>query len=226
MLHKLLKNSALLILGILFLYSCQESDLGTTPTNQQSQSVKDDQLINNDDFENDENFANDLNLHRRSAKKKFEHGPIVIIDGEQYYLAPGAPDGPNGATDIPGHFWRQISKNRLQGRHYNTGPFGKANWWSSDAPDGALLYIVHGIIDTWSMEKAKHYAKIGIVHYHEFVRVDDGTKHPTKILWFRHIAVRSFTLDGGPHPEMGHQVKPGIDWQFIPNGMMPYDPNS
>jgi len=214
MLHNLFKTSALLILSILFLYSCQESDLATAPAKQQSQSVT------------DAEFTEDINLSKISDRGEFVHGPVVMIDGEEYYLAPGAPDGPNGATDIPGHFWKQITPNRIQGRHYNTGPFGKASWWSSDAPDGALLYVVNGIIDTWSMEKAKRYAKTGVMHYHEFVRVSDGTKHPTKILWFRHIAVLSFTLDGGPHPELAHEVTPGIDWEFIPNGMMPYNPEN
>lgn len=215
MLSKLLKTSSLLILGFLFLYSCQQNPVG----NEQAQPQQN-QTLNNASI-------SDITIpEEESLLGEFVHGPVVMIDGEEYYLAPGAPDGPNGATDIPGHYWRQITDDRLQGKHYNTGPFGKSKWWSSDAPDGALLYVVQGIIDTWSMEKAKRYAKTGIVHYHEFVRVSDGKKHPTKILWFRHIAVRSFTLDGGPHPEFGHEVKPGVDFEFIPNGMMPYDPES
>lgn len=36
--------------------------------------------------------------------KGFVHGPVVNIDGSDYYLAV-APDGPDGATDIPGHYW-------------------------------------------------------------------------------------------------------------------------
>lgn len=159
------------------------------------------------------------------AAKGFVHGIIVNLDGEDYYLA-GAPDGPGGATDIPGHYWAQGkgNPNRLVGKHYNTGPFGASQWWSSDAPDGELLYIVHGIIDTWSMEKAEWYASRGYVHYHEFVRVSDGTLHPEKVLWLKHIARTSFTLDGGPHPELSHDVTPGVDYEFIPNGLMPYIP--
>ena len=215
MLRKLLKTGAILFLGILFLYSCQQS-----PVENNQAQVQSNQILNKDKISKGEL------TQETPLLGEFIHGPIVMIDGEEYYLAPGAPDGPNGATDIPGHYWRQISANRLQGKHYNTGPFGKPSWWSSDAPNGALLYLVQGIIDTWSKEKAKRYAKKGIVHYHEFVRVSDGKKHPTKILWFRHIAVRSFTLDGGPHPEFGHEVEPGVDFEFIPNGMMPYDPES
>jgi hypothetical protein len=157
------------------------------------------------------------------SKKSFVHAIIVNIDGEDYYLA-GAPDGPDGATDIPGHYWTMAGQKQLVGKHYNEGPFGASQWWSSDAPDGELLYIVHGIIDTWSVEKAEKYAARGYVHYHEFLRVSDGVLHPTKVVWLRHTARTSFNLDGGPHPELAHEVSPGIDSDFIPNGMMPYSP--
>jgi len=93
-----------------------------------------------------------------------------------------------------------------------------------DAPDGALLYRVKSIIDTWSEQKAKWYAKRGFTHYHEFVKVADGTVHPTKVIWLRHIAIRNFTLDGGPAPQFAHEVRRGIDFEFIPNYMNPYDP--
>lgn len=153
----------------------------------------------------------------------FEHAPIIDVAGEDYYPA-GAPDGPDEATDIPGHYWQQAGPTRLVGKHYNTGPFGASSWWSSNAPDGELLYVVNGIIDTWSPAKAKNYAKRGYVHYHELVSVADGTLHPTKVVWLKHTAVASFTLDGGPHPELSHDVTPGVDTDFIPNGMMPYNP--
>ena len=155
--------------------------------------------------------------------KGFTHAIIVDVDGIDYYLD-GAPDGPDGATDIPGHFWVQAGPNRLVGKHYNTGPFGAPQWWSSDAPDGKLLYIVHAIIDTWSAEKAAAYASLGYVHYHELVSVAEGTLHPTKVLWLKHTARTSFTLDRGPHPELSHEVTPGVDHAFIPNGAMPYTP--
>jgi hypothetical protein len=153
----------------------------------------------------------------------FAHGPIINIDGEDYYMA-GAPDGPDGATDIPGHYWNQAGPKQFVGKHYNTGPFGAPKWWSSNADNGELLYIIHGIIDTWSMKKAEMYAKKGYMHYHEFVRVSDGEEHPTKIVWLKHTARTSFNLNGGPHPELDHAVSPGIDYEFIPNGMMPYNP--
>ena len=154
----------------------------------------------------------------------FTHAPVIDVDGVEYYMA-GAPDGPGGATDIPGHYWVQAGPRRVVGKHYNTGPFGKASWWSSGAPDGELLYIVNGIIDTWSKEKAMSYAARGYVHYHELLRVSDGDEHPDKVVWLKHTARTSFDLDGGPHPELGHDVTPGVDYEFIPNGMMPYTPH-
>ena len=139
----------------------------------------------------------------------------------------GAPDGPGGASDIPGHYWNQAGPKNLVGKHYNTGPFGAPKWWSSDAADGELLYIVHGIIDTWSADKAEKYAARGYVHYHEFLSASDGTTpHPEKVVWLRHTARTSFTRDGGPHPELGHDVTPGVDYDSIPIGMMPYNPES
>lgn len=151
----------------------------------------------------------------------FTHGIAVTVDGDAYYLA-GAPDGPGGAMDIPGHYWVQTGPSQLQGKHFNIGPFGAERWWSSDAPDGTLLYTVHGIIDTWSPENASRYARLGYVHYHELVRVSDGALHPSKVVWLRHVAVTRFLLDGGPHPEFAHTVRPGIDFDFIPNGVVPY----
>ena len=159
------------------------------------------------------------------AAHGFIQAPVVTVDGVNYWFD-GAPDGPGGAKDIPGHYWAQGNgSNQLVGKHYNTGPFGASQWWSSDAPDGGLLYIVHAIIDTWSAEKAAWYASRGYVHYHELVQTSDGTtKHPTKVVWLKHTARTSFTLDGGPHPELSHAVTPGIDFQFIPNGTTPYSP--
>jgi selenium-binding protein 1 len=151
----------------------------------------------------------------------FTHAPVLDVDGEEYYMA-GAPDGSGGATDIPGHYWVQAGPNQVVGKHYNTGPFGAAQWWSSDALDGRLLYVVHGIIDTWSPEKAEAYAARGYVHYHELLSAEDGEEHPTTVVWLRHTARTSFNLDGGPHPELDHEVTPGVDYDFIPNYMMPY----
>ena len=73
-------------------------------------------------------------------------GKIIILPVQQMV--------PDGSKDIPGHYWNMAGKNQLVGKHFNTGPFGASQWWSSDADDGALLYMVHAIIDTWSPEKA------------------------------------------------------------------------
>jgi selenium-binding protein 1 len=158
-----------------------------------------------------------------ASAKGFIHALVIDVDGEGYYMA-GAPDGPNGTTDIPGHYWVQAGPNQLVGKHYNTGPFGTPSWWSSDAADGAYLFKVHGIIDTWSPEKAETYAASGYVHYHELVNVSDESLHPTKVVWLKHTSVSSFNFDGGPHPELAHEVTPGVDYNFIPNGSMPYNP--
>jgi selenium-binding protein 1 len=153
----------------------------------------------------------------------FTHGIVINVDGTDYYLG-GAPDGPGGAIDVPGHYWAQAGPDQLVGKHYNTGPFGAPSWWSSDAPNGELLYIVHAVIDTWSEEKAEAYAAQGYVHYHELVTVADGTLHPDKVVWLKHIARTSFNLDGGPHPELAHEVTPGIDFEFVNNYFVPYSP--
>jgi len=156
------------------------------------------------------------------AAKGFVHGIVINLDGDDYYLA-GAPDGPGGAIDVPGHYWVQAGKNQLVGKHYNTGPFGASQWWTSDAPDGELLFVVHGIIDTWSEEKAEWYASRGYVHYHEFVKVSNPSiNHPNKVLWLKHTARTSFDFDGGPRPDLAHYVTPGVDYQFMPNYAIPY----
>lgn len=156
--------------------------------------------------------------------QSFTHAPVVRVDGKDYWFD-GAPDGPGGAKDVPGHEWAQVKRNQLEGRHYNTGPFGAPKWWSSDSDNGTLLYEVDAIIDTWSLSKAAQYASRGYVHYHELVLTSDGiTKHPKKVVWLKHTAVDSFTLDGGPHPELSHPVTPGIDYHFINNWFMPYSP--
>lgn len=146
------------------------------------------------------------------------------IDGEDYYFF-GPADGKDDAKDVPGHYWVQAGKNKVVGKHYNTGPFGDPYWWSSDAEDGAFLYIVHGIIDTWSIEKASYYKDRGYVHRHEFVSVSTGEFHPDKVVWLKHTAVTSFTLDGGPgapNPPYEHYVTPGVDLEFPNNGFKPY----
>ena len=153
--------------------------------------------------------------------KGFVHGIVFEVDGIDYYMA-GAPDGPNGEFDVPGHDWVQAGPNQLVGKHYNTGPFGMPQWWSSDAADGELLYIVHGIIDTWSSEKAEAYASRGYVHRHEMRAVDGGAEHPNKVIWLKHTARTTFNLDRGPMPGMTHLVTPGVDLAFMNNYFMPY----
>ncbi|MHA1933700.1 MAG: hypothetical protein ACW97A_00340 [Candidatus Thorarchaeota archaeon] len=157
--------------------------------------------------------------NRRS--RGFVHGIVIPVDGENYYMA-GPPDGPNGESDIPGHSWVLAGRKTVIGLHYNTGPFGAPNWWSSDAGDGKLLFIVIGRIDTWSAEKAEWYSDRGYVHYHELAKVGGGGLHPTKIVWLKHIAVRSFNFDGGPHPELAYYATPGVNYEFINNYMMSY----
>ena len=96
------------------------------------------------------------NSNSNSNDAGFVHGIEIEIDGEMYYFA-GPPDGKDGAMDVPGHYWVQAGKNRVVGKHFNTGPSGMPEWWSSDAKDGAYLYMVNGIIETWSTEKAEAY---------------------------------------------------------------------
>lgn len=175
----------------------------------------------------------------KSAKpenSRFVHGIMFYVDGdgpgdgEMYYFK-GPADHGDGSRDIPGHTWVQAGKNKFRGKHYNTGPEGASQWWSSDADDGALLYNVAAIIDVWSPEKADYYASKGFVHYHEIVSVESGDEHPTKVPWLKHTAVTTFTFDGGPvlfpppgKPDLEHDVTPGIDWIFPNNYMKPYPP--
>lgn len=188
------------------LISCEKEEV---PLNEESLEVKSAELT--------------TKAPKADKTKGFVHGIIVEVDGEDFYFA-GAPDGSDGSLDVPGHYWVMAGKDKLVGKHYNTGPFGAPQWWSSDADDGAYLYKVDAIIDEWTHQKAEDYAAKGFVHYHEFVSVEDGSLHPSKVVWLKHIARTSFTLDGGPMPEMSHEVTPGIDWEFMPNYSMPYEP--
>jgi hypothetical protein len=125
----------------------------------------------------------------------------------------------HGERDVPGHEWIQVSDNRLYGRHLNTGPESNAKWWSSDAPDGALLFTVEGIIDTWSESKAEDYASQGFVHYHELVDKMNGKLNSTKVLWLKHAAVSEFAFDGGPPIDLplreeGDRLCPIVLFQF------------
>ena len=115
---------------------------------------KSDDIVSNKEFST-ESFEDDL-LKSAKNSKGFVHGIVVDIDGEDYYFV-GPNDGPTGENDVPGHYWVQSGPNKVVAKHYNTGPFGAPKWWSSDAMDGDMLYMVHGIIDTWSLEKADEY---------------------------------------------------------------------
>ncbi len=159
----------------------------------------------------------------------FVHGVLITLAEGDYALA-GPQDG-HDIPDVPGHYWLAADKYEVVGLHYNSGPGGAPQWWSSDAKDGRLLYMVHGVIAPWDEETAEDMASLGYVHYHELVKWDPGepdhlTAHPYLVLWLKHIAITMFTLDGGPPvpPNVPHAVSPGIDYEFIPNYFMPYVP--
>ncbi len=158
----------------------------------------------------------------------FVHGAVITIDGEQYYFA-GPGSAPN-AVDIPGHVWLQTGPDRFLGKHYNVGPFIPSlgnyvpTWWASQEPDGALLFNVEGIIAPWSPEIAEQMASDGFVHYHEFVSVKTGNAHPTLVPWLKHTASSFFFFDSTPMPQFAHYVSPGVDYEFMPNYLKPYNP--
>lgn len=156
----------------------------------------------------------------------FTHGIVVNLDGVGYYFD-GPADGANGTKDAPGHYWWQDTPNHLYGLHYNIGPYGEENWWSSDAKGNELLYVVDVIIAPWTNTTALEFAKQGYVHYHDLIRTDNGEKHPELVAWFKHVAVPTgFILDKGPMPEDKHIVSAGVDYRFLNNYFIPYDPNA
>jgi len=170
-------------------------------------------------FINNAVFANDNKYEGKYKNQEFTQGIKFKIDGKPYYFG-GMPVGDDGATDVPGHSWVQTSKNKLLGYHKNTN-----NFWSSTAADGELLYVVKAVIDTWSEVKAANYYARGYIHHHHLVSAKTGMTHPTKVAWLKHVAVTHFELDSGPHPELYHHVEPGVDFEFVPNWKMPYDPS-
>lgn len=165
--------------------------------------------------------------HEKKKKKEFVHGIIIPLDHDRYYFN-GPADGVNGERDIPGHEWVKLRHNQYIAKHYNTGPVGaQAQWWSSDAEDGSLLWTMHAIIDTWSEVNAVKYYNRGFVHYHPLVSVRNGTPHKRKVAWLKHVATKNFTFDGVPiPPEFAYEVKPGVDYGIDPNWNIPYDPNT
>ena len=146
-------------------------------------------------------------------------GDVYRIDGQDYYL-----DGPleDGARDIAGHVWKPQEDGTLRGLHYNIGPFGLSRWWASGVGNGALLFRVEGVIDTWTADKAHDYHHQGFTHYHELVTVEGRVPHPTKVAWFKHEAMSSFNFDGGNMPWHAHEVEPGVDYEFMHNHHIPY----
>ncbi len=173
------------------------------------------------------------NAHEHKHKhekppKEFVHG-ITIKLGHDLYHFSGPPDGPNGESDVPGHKWLKVGKNRFLGKHFNTGPFGAPNFWSSDAGDGALLYVMDAVIDKWSEVKALQYFMKGYAHYHTLVNVRTGLLHPKKVVWFKHVAVKDFKFDG---PDVlafngmeAYEVSQGVDYKMAPKWDVPYNPN-
>lgn len=85
---------------------------------------------------------------------------------------------------------------------------------------------VDGIIDTWTPEKAAEYAERGYVHYHELIEVaGEHALHPDKVVWLKHTARTSFTLNGGPASGQNIEITPGVSYNFLPNGDEPYAPS-
>ncbi len=166
------------------------------------------------------------NVHA-TPSNEFIHGITIKLHNERYYFA-GPPDGANGESDVPGHKWLRVGKHRFLGKHFNTGPFGSPNFYSSDAGDGALLYTMEAIIDKWTETKALKYFNHGFIHYHTLINADTGQPHPTKVAWFKHVAVKTFELDGAaPLAFLGieaYTVAPGVDYRFGPNWDIPYRP--
>jgi hypothetical protein len=182
------------------------------------------QSANNETYSSVEKDKSSLNNYQKS--QTFTHGIVVKIDNTGYYFD-GPADGANGTKDAPGHYWWQDAPTHLYGLHYNIGPFGEEQWWSSDVKDNELLYVVDVIIAPWTNKTAYEFAKQGYVHYHELVRTDNGEKHPELVAWFKHVAVPAgFILDKGPMPEDKHIVAAGIDYRFLNNYFIPYNPKA
>lgn len=182
------------------------------------------QSVDNETYSSFEKDKSSLNNYQKS--QTFTHGIVVKIDNIGYYFD-GPADGANGTKDAPGHYWWQDTPTHLYGLHYNIGPFGEEHWWSSDAKGNELLYVVDVIIAPWTNKTAYEFAKQGYVHYHELVRTDNGEKHPELVAWFKHVAVpAAFILDKGAMPEDKHIVGAGIDYRFLNNYFIPYNPQA
>lgn len=146
-----------------------------------------------------------------AVAKSFESGIAINYDGNSYYFH-GMVVG--DGWDIPGHEWVQAGKDHFRGKHYNSGPLPL--FWSSDAPEGELLYVVDAIIDVvpndLTPEKAAFYKARGYVHQHYLVD-ETGAPVPGMTAYLKHTARTTFTLTHG----FVHSVTPGIDYEFPPN---------
>lgn len=146
------------------------------------------------------------------AAKGFVSGIAINYDGNTYYFH-GMPVGEG--WDIPGHEWVQAGPYHLRGKHYNTGP--SPQFWSPDAPEGELLYVVDAIIDVQpsdlSPEKEAFYKARGYVHQH-FLVDENGIPVPGITAYLKHTARTSFNL---VHMTFDYDVTPGIDYNFLPN---------
>jgi hypothetical protein len=155
--------------------------------------------------------------------KGFEHGLAVNIEGNDYWFK--GPGSVVGAVDVPGHTWKQTGQYRVIGRHYNVGPVapGEDPWWASDIDYGVMLYKVDGLIDVppseLTAEREDWLKSHGYIHVHEFVD-SFGVESADWVVYLKHTARTSFTLDGGPgapNPLYEHYVTPGIDYDFPNN---------
>jgi hypothetical protein len=221
-LHFAIIVTTIVVLGGTFVYNNNNISAQNLTTNASSDIIT--QSANNETYDSYENDNSSLNNYQKS--QTFTHGIVVQIDNIGYYFD-GPADGANGTKDAPGHYWWQDAPRHLYGLHYNIGPYGEEQWWSSNAKGNDLLYVVDVIIEPWTNKTAYEFAKQGYVHYHELVRTDNGEKHPELVAWFKHVAVPvAFILDKGAIPEDKHIVAAGIDYRFLNNYFIPYNPKA
>lgn len=152
----------------------------------------------------------------------YSHGTVVEVDGA-FYLFKG-PGSEAGVVDVPGHIWRQAGPYQVIGRHYNVGPTtpnGPApSWWATGEPDGALLFVVHGIFDfppdQLSPAEEAWLKDQGYIHVHELIDLETGEESEDVVVYLKHIAVSAFLFDGGPM-RPNYMTRPGVDFSFMPN---------
>lgn len=172
-------------------------------------------------------FSSDVEFGTTLQSRRFTPFPRIMVDGQAYFLN-GFPEGPSGELAIPGHEWVRVGPNKWLGTHVNTGPLGAPQWWTSNAEDGALLWVVQLFVQDWNKVSAIQNYIRGFVSYQPLVSVEDGTFHPTTVAWFKHVAVRDFVFDGGILTGSGTAipVTEGVDYRFLPNWNTPFDPET